>query len=237
MKDRYFRLVNTNYEPVNTVIDTDVANASERMRISLSLAPIFNIILQFWVNEKVQLKTACYAVTHLDLYLSIVQDIERNGGKTIPTSIINAHEKIQDIGLLAIKNVIFPYTDHYTNTGESINDDDLQYIWEYILEVYRSNYTPSNQSRFSCIFMFDSQLNMNDFMTSYHLSDGLTECECTLVETRKIEFHDMRWIDNIPLDCTFEEFCKFAQSYWNGDLTENPTIEYLFSGKYKLSSI
>lgn len=237
MEKKYFRLVDPTFEPADTVIDTDLADMSERMKKTLSASPFFNIILPFWANNKVKLTTACDALINLEFYLERVQNIEISGGDKVPTRFINPKEDIEELDLAEIKKVIFPYVDYYEKTGRSLTWEDLPYIWEYLLETYKKSFFPDKLSRFRSVFLFDSKENMADFKKEEHPCDLSAECECVLEETRTIEAHDMRWINNIPEDCRFAEFCEYAKSYWEGELTDVPIMEYLFSGKYRLQQI
>ena len=237
MADKHFRLVDTDLEPIGEIIDTAVSRPSERMQYSLDLSPIFKIIVDFWVKENVTLMTACRAVTQFDTYIPFIQELERRGESLVPANILYSKEPIKTIELKAIKHVIFPYYDYREKTGISLLDEDLEYIWEFLLEVYRANFHKDNLSRFNSIFLFGNRDNMQSFNNNYHLFEGLTECECNLLETRRIEKHDMNWIDDIPIDCTFKEYSSYAENYWTGETSENPTFEYLFSGKYQLNNL
>lgn len=119
-----------------------------------------------------------------------------------------------------------------------ISYDDLQYVWEYLLEAYRRCCFPDKLSRYSSIYLFGNQNNMIEFQETHHPYDvNLTACKCLLHETQRIEAHDMKWINDIPTDCTFETYKGYADKYWSGVMSPNPIVEFLFSGVYKLSAV
>ena len=57
------------------------------------------------------------------------------------------------------------------------------------------------------------------------------------VTTRSLDRYDLRWLTDVRPTCVFEEFFDAVKSYWNGEMTESPKIEYLFSGKYMLKEM
>lgn len=122
-------------------------------------------------------------------------------------------------------------------SGLGFSYDDLPFVWEYLWEVYRKNFFPEKISRFSSVFLFDDEQNLINFQNDHHLFEALVPCKVELLETRRCEAYDMAWLDNIPTDCTFDEFSEYGKGYWSGAITDNPTIEILFSGIYKLTEL
>lgn len=186
MNTNYYRLVDVNYEPLDTEIDTDIASLPPRMKRTVELINPLNVMLPVWVNNKITLSRAC---THL------------------------------------------------IESGLEFTYDDLPYVWEYLWEVYRKNFFREELSRFSSIFLFDDEKNLMDFKNSHHPFEMLIPCKVELLETRGLESYDMAWLDNVPTNCTFEEFAEYGKGYWSGARTENPITEVLFSGVYKLSEL
>lgn len=233
----FFRLVNPKYEPINNVIDTDIADMPSRMKRSVELLPLFNILLPFWIESKVQLDTAFDCMLKMSVYLKDVQIIESQGGTILPTSLINPNEKLSEIPLITLKKIIFPYYDLYNQTGMSIDYDDLPYIWEFLWAVVRKNFYPDKLDRFKSIFLFDSIEKAQCFQNNIDPLHERVICNVKLIETRAMDGFDMGWLDNIPTDCTFEEMMKYVRNYWEGKTTSEPTIEYLFSGCYSLKEL
>ena len=126
---------------------------------------------------------------------------------------------------------------HLIESDLGFTYDDLPFVWEYLWEVYRKNFFPEKLSRFSSVFLFDEEQNLTDFKSSHHPFEMLIPCKVELIETRRLESYDMAWLDNVPTNCTFEEFAEYGKGYWSGAKTDSPIIEVLFSGVYKLSEL
>lgn len=229
----FYRLVDINGEPENIVIDTTTAQISPRMMRSVSLAPLFNLLLPFWAESGVQIDTACNCMLYMQDYLSEVQDIEKKGLTEVSTHLLNSKEKKQNISLEMLKTIIFPYYDYYNETGTSLEIEDLPYIWEYLWEVVRKSFFQSKISRFNSIFLFGDKMTAEVFQREkMFLQEAL--CFVEIIETYNMQQYDMNWLDRVPTDCTYSEMHKYAANYWSGILTDSPTFEYLFSGKYRL---
>lgn len=233
----YYRLVDPNYEPINTMIDTDVAEMPPRMKKVIELMPIFNILLSFWQESGLQLDTVCNGFINLSLYLDEVKRIEASGETSVPTSIINIKETKKYVSLTTIKKLIFPYCDLYEKTGMVLEHKDLSSIWEYLWFIVRTNFYPSKLDRFKSIFLFDELHHVKDFQQTVDPLHNRIICKAELIETRDIEHHDMKWLNDIPVQCSFDQMIQIASNYWKGESTTSPIIEYLFSGIYKLNPI
>ena len=77
--EKYYRLVDPNFEIPNRVIDTELSEVSPRMIRSLELAPLFNILINFWRKSGVQLTTAFNSMFLFADYIKEVQYIESQG--------------------------------------------------------------------------------------------------------------------------------------------------------------
>ena len=231
----YYRLVDIKHEPANIIINSDTENASPRMLQSIRLSDLFELLLQFWANSGVQLDTASDSMIHFPDYISDIQDLEAKGQTIVPTSLINPNEKMQTIPLNVLKTIIFPYYEYFKN-GISLNTEDLPYIWEYLWEIVRKSFFNDKTSRFRSVFLFDEYNLVKNFQEDTLFFDK-TICSVDIIETFDIQKYDMNWLTMVPVNCTFNEMCKYATNYWAGNLTEKPIMEYLFSGKYKLHCI
>lgn len=230
----FYRLVDSKYEPIGSIIDTDTAQMPTRMKKTVELFPLFNILLPFWLESKVQLDTACNCMLEMYNYLESVQRIESQGGTSVPTAYINKDEQLSDIPLITLKKIMLSYYDYYNETGISMNYDDLQYIWEYLWSVVRKNFYPNKLDRFASIFLFDSIEQTKNFQEMVDPMHNRVICTVELINTKSLEKYDMKWLDNVPTNCTFEEMVQYALSYWEGKMTSIPIAEYLFSGSYIL---
>jgi hypothetical protein len=233
----YYRLVDPNYEPINTMIDTDVAEMPPRMKKVIELMPIFNILLSFWQESGLQLDTVCNGFINLSLYLDEVKRIEASGETIVPTSIINTKETKEHISLTTLKKLIFPYCDMYENTRMVLKQEDLPSVWEYLWFVVRKSFYPDKLDRFKSIFLFDELHHVKDFQQTVDPLQDRIICKAELMGTRAIEHHDMKWLNDIPVQCSFDQMIQVASNYWEGKSTTSPIIEYLFSGVYKLNPI
>ena len=237
MEKQFYRAVNPCFEGCGYVIDTDVADLPPRMKCSVDLFPVFNILTPFWNKSGISLESACNSMLYLSDYLDIIQEIEQSGGTMIPTSLFNKNESIKEIPLSILKEMIFPYVDLYNSKGISLEIYDLPYFWEYIWEIVRKSFYPQKLGRFVSLFMFDDLQQTKRFLNEYHQDDGTIICSVKLIETRRLEEYDASWLDNVPTDCTFNTCIEYVRNYWDGKYAKNPNPEYLFSGKYQLSRI
>ena len=233
---KYYRLVDLAGEPEGVIIDTETAKTPPRMLKTVELSPLFDILLQFWTESDVQIDTASNSLIYLQNYITEVQYLEKHGRTNIPSHLINPNEKMPTIPLNTLKNTILSYCGYCDQSGASLQTEDLPYIWEYLWEVIRKSFFPDKTSRFSSIFLFSDIAAAKAFQADT-CSMKETICSVDLLETFDIQAYDMNWLNMVPTDCTFKEMLEFANNYWSGNLTENPTMEYLFSGKYRLYRI
>lgn len=233
---KYYRLVDLAGEPEDVIIDTEIAKTPPRMLKTVELSPLFDFFLQFWTESGVQIDTASNSLIYLQNYISEVQYFEKHGRTDIPSYLVNPNEKMPTIPLNTLKNAILSYCSYCDQSGVSLHTEDLPYVWEYLWEVIRKSFFQDKTSRFSSIFLFSDLAVAKTFQTDT-CSMKETICSVDLLETFDIQAYDMNWLNMVPTDCTFKEMLEFANNYWLGNLTDNPTMEYLFSGKYKLHSI
>lgn len=231
----FYRVADSRFEGTWTTIDTDLAESSPRMKHSAYMTPVFNILLRFWGKSGVNLVSACNSMLLLSEYLEDVQKIEKDGGTMIPTSLFSANEPVKEIPLITMKGMLFPYVDLYEKTGLELFFGDLEFFWEYLWSVVRNSFYPEKISRFSSVFLFDNREQAEEFKMRYHNEDETSVLKVDLIETRRHERYDAGWLDVVPTDGTLDECFQCARKYWEGEFTDNPNPEYLFSGQYRLS--
>ena len=235
MKTRmYYRLVDTNTELLNVVIDTEKALLPQRIKKTIEFIPLFNILTLFWSESGLQLDTVCNCMLYLDRYLPYVQKIEANNEQYVPTCLFNRNERIKRIPLFTIKKYIFAYCDYFEKTSQALKETDLQYIWEYLWEVTRNSFFPDRLSRFHSTFIFDSYQSAKSFKEREDPQHVRTICKVEINELRAIESYDMTWLNDASPSATLNEIAHSIRSYWDGRKTESPFYEYLISGKYTL---
>lgn len=155
---------------------------------------------------------------------------------------------IDQNGLLHLYKVTQnPKHEGYTMPAQLINDflqsfdEDNQFVmflngtvlWEYYLEKVRSAEFAHQPARLKSVFFFE---NVNDCgnYTQTHLSGMSKTFGIEILETSALFSGDMAIIDAIENSITRNELIDEIRRYWNADTTENPIMEVIFQGKYKL---
>lgn len=233
--EKYYRLVDPNFEIPNRVIDTELSEVSPRMIRSLELAPLFKILINFWRKSGVQLTTAFNSMFLFADYIKEVQYIESQGEYMIPTCLFSTKEPLKEVPLGVLKEMMFPYYDLFNKDGSIIGPDDATFIWEYLWEIIRINYYPERLSRYNSVFLFGSYVQAESFKDMVYPYSDKVICSVDLLEFKRMEKYDANWLDTVPTDCTYDIFLDSSRKYWAQELTEYPNIEYLFSGKYVLN--
>lgn len=109
-------------------------------------------------------------------------------------------------------------------------------IWEVLFERARPQEIP--MKRTECAFFFAQKEDALRFKKTYPGMQNGTLCEVEIIKEVFSMKVDMKWLDNINENSVkasevIEEFKK----YWTGEMTNNPVVEILFAGKYKLNSV
>lgn len=109
-------------------------------------------------------------------------------------------------------------------------------IWEVLFERARPKEIPLRRTE--CAFFFTNKDDALNFKATY---PGMSFGELCEVEIIKEEFSmaaDMNWLDDINENTvTAQEAIDAFKHYWAGEKTNNPTMEVLFVGKYKLNLV
>ena len=232
---QFYRLVDPFYEKEGKEYNTMDTLLSPRMQHSIEMSPLFNIVFCFWQKTGVQLSTACDAMFNFWNYLETVQTIEEEGGEYVPTSLFNHHEAIQFVPFRDLKVLMFSYYDLYNEKHLSLDVEDLPYIWEFLWEVVRKNLFSAKNSRFIGLFLYDNldqtiafQNKINTFPPHNTIVKVKIENELNL------ERYDAGWLDNLSVNCTFNDYFESCKNYWLGEPSNNPNWEYIYIGKYKI---
>ena len=235
-KTMLFRLADPEKEPTNTLIDSDnTCILADSTRI-LDVIPVFNIILPFWTDSNVQLDTVFACIKNYDAILKKVEEAENKGKKYISSSLVNRNEELSIISLQPLKDMLVFYQKYHDVSKIEMKESDMPFLYEYMIEFVRRNDYSEKQGRFNSVFFYEN-LEVAVFSNKrLHKKSG-SLCEVEIEETRNIEKYDGRWISDIRETCIFSEFLNASKSYWEGKMTDNPQIEYLFSGKYILKDI
>lgn len=114
--------------------------------------------------------------------------------------------------------------------------DHIPGIWEVLFERARPASIPLRRTE--CTFFFETKEDAIKFKKSYQgMATGVL-CEVEVIKEVVSLTCDMNWLDSINENiATAAEVIDAFKKYWNGDKTDNPVMEVLFVGKYKLKPV
>lgn len=230
------RIADKEKEPFDTVIDSDAVCFSPMILRILKMIPVFNVIYGFWYNDNVQLDTVFKSLKNCDILLSKLQDAENQGKKHINASVVNHNEELGVIPIEPLKEMLVFYKKYRDEAGIVLKDNDLTYIKEYFYEFVRRNDFSEKNGRFNSAFFYEN-LGVAA-MTSKNFGRKSSKfCEVEIVEQKSLDRYDQSWLTDLKPTCIFKECHDAVMSYWKGEMTDHPKIEYLFSGKYVLKEM
>ena len=112
----------------------------------------------------------------------------------------------------------------------------LSCIWEVLFERARPKEIPLRRTE--CAFFFTNKEDALEFKATYPGMDIGALCEVEIIKEEYSLEVDMNWLDAINENtATAQETIDAFKHYWAGEKTENPTMEVLFVGKYKLKLV
>lgn len=112
----------------------------------------------------------------------------------------------------------------------------LSGIWEVLFERARPKEIPFRRTE--CSFFFTNKEDAKKFKTTYPGMERGVLCEVEIIKEDFSLEADMNWLDDIDENtATAQEVINAFKHYWNGEKTDNPTMEVLFVGKYKLNPV
>lgn len=107
-------------------------------------------------------------------------------------------------------------------------------IWEVLFEKARPEGIPIRRTE--CSFFFVNKADALKYKSSYPGMQNGTLCEVEIINEIFLMQADMKWLDSINENAVkASEVIDEFEKYWTGEMTENPTVEILFVGKYKLT--
>ena len=109
-------------------------------------------------------------------------------------------------------------------------------IWEVMFEKAR----PDNvkMRRTECTFFFKEKEDALNFKARYPGMNNGQLCEVVIIDERFMMECDMNWLDSInEKTANASEVIDAFKKYWEGKLTNKPTMEVLFAGKYMLKPL
>lgn len=232
-----YRVINPIEERIGEEVDAISRPLSPRIYKTLELRPVFDLILDFWRKEGVQLATAVQAIVLLPSYFERLNIALEQNNEFFELRYVNSKESKPLIETEKIRNLAI----QYLQCGVKMNMDEGCYIWEYLWEVVRQAKYPNCISRYNCLFAFESKGDAEKYLKERikenpsHAIDKM--CHVEITHIKKQEVYDMRWLDEIEIFAKYEEYIKAADNYWSGKMTKNPLKEVLFQGTYCLRNI
>lgn len=237
----YYRL-EVNPEEINKVLDTNLRNNIQRCPYQNEFSEILRTIMSVSYQTKLSLIDT-YALAE-----SVVYDVEE---WQIAVEIDQCfwNETHINYNLIILINRVFHY--HYEDCEKgkcSIafdlnNEEHKSYIWNYIYEEARLQIIQSgsnsdiNVGRFDSAYFFKTIEDCEKFKSYFGMGLGII-CNVEIIEEYDSFVGDMNILEELPeLTSTATDVLLASADYWLGKTTNNPILEVLFHGKYKLSPI
>ena len=231
------RVADKDKEPLNTLIDSDDVCFPADLNRIIKIIPVFNIIYNFWLENNVQLDTVFESLKQCDRLLEKLQSIENKGERYFSSLIININEGLSMLPVIPTKEMLVLFKKYRDEVRLTIHNDDILYIREYFYEFVRKSHYTDKQGRIGSVFFYE---NLGVAAMNYKAANNRNSkafCEAEIVETRSMERHDERWLSDVGMNCIYSECLEATNNYWEGKMTQNPQVEYLFSGKYILKTL
>lgn len=232
-----YRIINPIEERIGEEVDAVSRPLSPRIYKTKELSPVFNLIVDFWREEEVQLATAVQAIVLLPSYFDKLNIALEQHKELFELRYVNSKESKPLVETETIRNLAI----RYLQCGIKMNPDEGCYIWEYLWELVRQAQYPNCTSRYNCLFAFENRADAEKYLKERikenpsHAIDKICHVEIKHIE--KQEVYDMRWLDEIEIFAKYNEYMQAAGNYWSGKMTPNPLKEVLFQGIYSLQNI
>lgn len=233
MPPKFYRVVNPSAEKVGQVIDTSTLLPSPKVQKTLLYNELWKEVVNFWSLNNCQLITPCHVIVKYNNIFGIA-DLEnlannllQNNITTFKGNLLYSQETaaIDTQSFLTLLSVVKTYT----------LSEPIWIIWEYLWEDYRQKNMQGKPSRMESVFLFDDIHNAQDFYQMQRADNpNLQLHEVNIIQSRVLDFFDMSWIDDLPLETTYNNFMAIASNYWQQKRTAKPINELLFQGTYEL---
>ena len=232
-----YRVINPIEERIGEEVDAASRPLSPRIYKTVELRPVFDLILDFWRKEGVQLATAVQAIVLLPSYFDKLNIALEQHKEFFELRYVNSKESKPLVETEKIRNLAI----QYLQCGVKMNMDDGCYIWEYLWELVRQAKYPNCISRYNCLFAFENRADAEKYLKERikenpsHAIDKI--CRVDIKYSERQEVYNMRWLDEIEIFAKYDEYINAADNYWSGKMTKNPLKEVLFQGTYCLRNI
>jgi hypothetical protein len=116
-----------------------------------------------------------------------------------------------------------------------------KYSLDFILEKTRiciQNETKTIlPSRFKSSFFFESEDDCKRYYTKYNYEGEIFIAKVEFIESKEVVRFDNNIISYFSPYATSVECLNQAKSYLSGNMSDNPLIEFVFQGKYKIIDV
>lgn len=114
------------------------------------------------------------------------------------------------------------------------------YMIDVLYEYERLLHFPSKISRFQSLFVVLNPKDIDYWLTFFESSREDNEPHPRILQIEfadaNLQKHDEKFLHTKLDSFSLQEIQSLAKSYWNGDLTETPTIEYLVKPPFTVIS-
>ena len=233
-KTALFRYADVKKEPINIRIDSCDTCLLRRFPRIFDLIPVFNIMTPFWTKSNIQLDTVFLCLQNFRKLLDKIQVIENQGKNYISSSFVNSNEEMTVISLQPLKEMLLLFQKYNDLTKFELHDNDFILLIEYMVDFVRKSQYSDKIGRLNAVFFHE---NLEVAVMAEKRVNGEFSgkfCRVEMLETEQMDRYDSRWLTDIKPSCIQSEFMAAVKHYWEGEMTQRPKIEYLFSGKYLL---
>lgn len=237
---KLYRIINRKSEGTCIEVDTNVRDVSERIKLTRLYSPIFDLVVPFWQETKVQLSTAVELLLGIRHYREQIES-EMEYGNTFYVLPVEFNELQKKLPLQRVYLYMNDYIRVLNNLHIETSLDWRQYIWEYLWERERTISYNTEPSRQTCLFAFDNLEDVYKYKRERDAEPTQKEeteiCEVQINDVYSLKKYDARWLDNLPPKATYEMYLVAVRNYWKGKKTRQPMMEYILHGKYVLKPI
>ena len=238
MSDRvFFRIPDAESEPPGQLIDSADISCPFKMRRLLELIPVFNMMLPFWRDSRMQLDTMLKCMQNIGFTWQIIDDFEKKGRLHANARYINADEEISLIPIKPLKEMLAIFGRYQNATQINIWPDDYKYIREYLFEFVRKSRFHDKNGRFNSVFLYENLGVAVQIDKEYKAGVSSTLCQVRTVEVRSLDRYDVQWLTALTPGHICNDYFRGADNYWSGRQSASPKAEILFSGKYVLQKL
>lgn len=238
-----YRVINPSHEKTDVQMDTSKRGLTPRIRRTIELAPVFDLITEYWEVTGCQLLTAIKILTDPHEYSSKFKEAYEKQETLFAARNINKNDKLT----FAISEIV-EYYNVYQSLGIHMRGGGGEScaIWEYLWERARVESHPHCMSRINSLFTFEKDVDAHKYVKKRlkeEKKNPLAEHSVydlkivDVVENRRSEVYDMRWLNEISTCVTYREYQEVVHNYWNGKMKDNPLKEVLFQGIYILRNV